>query len=36
VIGRQRLSPFDLERVFGLPNGDIFHGAFRSWRHIYV
>ncbi len=27
VIGRQSLSPFDLERVFGLPNGDIFHGA---------
>jgi phytoene dehydrogenase-like protein len=27
VIGRQSLSPFDLERTFGLPNGDIFHGA---------
>jgi phytoene dehydrogenase-like protein len=27
VIGRQALSPLDLERVFGLPNGDIFHGA---------
>jgi phytoene dehydrogenase-like protein len=27
VIARQSLSPFDLERVFGLPNGDIFHGA---------
>ena len=27
VIGRQSLSPFDLERMFGLPNGDIFHGA---------
>jgi phytoene dehydrogenase-like protein len=27
VIGRQSLSPFDLERLFGLPNGDIFHGA---------
>jgi phytoene dehydrogenase-like protein len=27
VIGRQSLSPLDLERVFGLPNGDIFHGA---------
>jgi len=26
VIGRQSLSPFDLERIFGLPNGDIFHG----------
>jgi phytoene dehydrogenase-like protein len=27
VIGRQDLSPLDLERTFGLPNGDIFHGA---------
>jgi phytoene dehydrogenase-like protein len=27
VIGRQALSPLDLERIFGLPNGDIFHGA---------
>jgi phytoene dehydrogenase-like protein len=27
VIARQCLSPFDLEHVFGLPNGDIFHGA---------
>jgi phytoene dehydrogenase-like protein len=27
VIGRQSLSPFDLLRVFGLPHGDIFHGA---------
>src|SRR5580658_8696519 len=27
VIGRQSLSPFDLEQTFGLPNGDIFHGA---------
>ncbi|HEY2527663.1 MAG TPA: NAD(P)/FAD-dependent oxidoreductase [Xanthobacteraceae bacterium] len=27
VIARQSLSPFDLERTFGLPNGDIFHGA---------
>jgi phytoene dehydrogenase-like protein len=27
VIGRQSLAPFDLERMFGLPNGDIFHGA---------
>jgi len=27
VIARQSLSPLDLERVFGLPNGDIFHGA---------
>jgi phytoene dehydrogenase-like protein len=27
VIARQSLSPFDLERIFGLPDGDIFHGA---------
>ena len=27
VIARQSLSPFDLERTFGLPSGDIFHGA---------
>jgi phytoene dehydrogenase-like protein len=27
VLGRQALSPFDLERVFGLTGGDIFHGA---------
>jgi phytoene dehydrogenase-like protein len=27
VIGRQALSPLDLERVFGLTGGDIFHGA---------
>jgi phytoene dehydrogenase-like protein len=27
VIARQCLSPMDLERIFGLPNGDIFHGA---------
>jgi phytoene dehydrogenase-like protein len=27
VIARQALSPFDLHRMFGLPNGDIFHGA---------
>jgi phytoene dehydrogenase-like protein len=26
VIARQSLSPFDLERIFGLPDGDIFHG----------
>jgi phytoene dehydrogenase-like protein len=26
VIARQSLSPLDLERQFGLPNGDIFHG----------
>ncbi len=27
AIARQSLSPLDLERLFGLPNGDIFHGA---------
>ena len=27
VIGRQSLSPLDLERQFGLLGGDIFHGA---------
>ena len=27
VIGRQALSPLDLERTFGLVGGDIFHGA---------
>jgi phytoene dehydrogenase-like protein len=27
VIARQSLSPFDLGRMFGLPKGDIFHGA---------
>ena len=27
VVARQALSPFDLERVFGLTGGDIFHGA---------
>jgi phytoene dehydrogenase-like protein len=27
VIGRQALSPFDLEEMFGLTGGDIFHGA---------
>jgi phytoene dehydrogenase-like protein len=26
VIARQCLSPLDLQRIFGLPNGDIFHG----------
>jgi phytoene dehydrogenase-like protein len=26
-IARQSLAPLDLERIFGLPNGDIFHGA---------
>jgi phytoene dehydrogenase-like protein len=27
VVGRQVLSPLDLERMFGLTKGDIFHGA---------
>jgi len=27
VVGRQVLSPLDLERDFGLLGGDIFHGA---------
>jgi phytoene dehydrogenase-like protein len=27
VVGRQMLSPLDLEREFGLLGGDIFHGA---------
>jgi phytoene dehydrogenase-like protein len=27
VVGRQALSPLDLERGFGLLGGDIFHGA---------
>ncbi len=27
VISRQSFSPLDLERIFSLPKGDIFHGA---------
>jgi phytoene dehydrogenase-like protein len=27
ILARQIFSPLDLERTFGLPNGDIFHGA---------
>jgi len=27
IVGRQVLSPFDLEQLFGLTGGDIFHGA---------
>ena len=27
VVGRQILSPLDLERIFGLAGGDIMHGA---------
>jgi phytoene dehydrogenase-like protein len=26
ILGRQVLSPLDLERTFGLTGGDIFHG----------
>lgn len=26
IMGRQALSPLDLERTFGLTGGDIFHG----------
>jgi phytoene dehydrogenase-like protein len=26
IVGRQFLTPLDLERVFGLTEGDIFHG----------
>jgi phytoene dehydrogenase-like protein len=29
VLGRQILSPLDLERTFGLVGGDIFHGALQ-------
>jgi phytoene dehydrogenase-like protein len=29
VVGRQVLSPLDLERTFGLVGGDIFHGALQ-------
>ncbi len=28
VLGRQIMSPLDLERTFGLVGGDIFHGAW--------
>jgi len=27
ILGRQALSPLDLEEIFGLTGGDIFHGA---------
>ena len=27
IVARQSFSPLDLEHIFGLPNGDIFHGA---------
>jgi phytoene dehydrogenase-like protein len=27
IVGRQALSPLDLEQTFGLIGGDIFHGA---------
>jgi len=29
VLGRQIMSPLDLERTFGLIDGDIFHGALQ-------
>ncbi|MFO1341360.1 MAG: NAD(P)/FAD-dependent oxidoreductase [Burkholderiaceae bacterium] len=29
VLGRQIMSPLDLERTFGLVNGDIMHGALQ-------
>ena len=29
VLGRQIMSPLDLERIFGLVGGDIFHGALQ-------
>jgi len=29
IVGRQILSPLDLERTFGLLGGDIFHGALQ-------
>jgi phytoene dehydrogenase-like protein len=29
VLGRQVLSPLDMERTFGLVGGDIFHGALQ-------
>ncbi len=35
VIARQVMSPLDLERVFGLPNGDIFHGTM-SMDQLYA
>ena len=27
MLGRQIMTPLDLERTFGLVGGDIFHGA---------
>lgn len=37
IVGADLLSPLDLERIFGLQGGNIFHGAMRfdqlySWR----
>ncbi len=34
ILGRQIMSPLDLERTFGLIGGDIFHGAL-SLNQIY-
>ena len=30
ILGRQALTPLDLEEMFGLTGGDIFHGALSS------
>jgi phytoene dehydrogenase-like protein len=30
IVGRQVLTPLDLEQVFGLTRGDIFHGALTT------
>ena len=35
VLGRQIMSPLDLERTFGLVGGDIFHGAL-SLEQLYA
>ena len=32
VVGREVLSPLDLERIFGLTGGNIFHGAMTPDR----
>ncbi len=34
IIGRQIFSPLDLERTFGLPDGDIYHGAM-IWDQLF-
>ena len=35
VVGRDVLTPVDLERVFGLTGGNIFHGAM-SVDQLYL